>query len=83
MYIKMKKAGKVKLWDETQENMCGFCIFAGKIPNDDDNITCTKKKKVFEFTNTCKKFKFDILKKDVRRAKVPDFSKFSAENFQL
>ena len=70
------------LWGEEQENMCGYCIFAGRIP-DDERVTCSKKKKITEFSDTCKKFRFDIQKKNVRRAKVPDFSKFSAENFQL
>ena len=70
------------LWDENQENTCGYCIFAGRIPND-DRVTCLKKTGIFEFNHTCKKFKFDILKKDVRRKKIPDFSKFSAENFKL
>ena len=71
-----------KLWDEGQENTCGYCIYAGRIPND-DRLTCLKRSGIFEFTHTCKKFKFDILKKNVRRKKIPDFSKFSAENFQL
>ena len=73
---------EAKLWDEKQENTCGYCIYSGCLPND-DRVTCLKRKGIFEFTDTCRKFKFDILKKDVRRKKIPDFSKFTAENFQL
>ena len=78
----MNEDKKGQIWDEEQENTCGYCIFSGRIPSD-DRVTCSRKTGIFEFNDTCKKFKFDILKKEVTRKRIPDFSKFSAENFEL
>ena len=73
---------KCTLWDPNQENTCGYCIYAKRMA-DGENVICKKKNNVFSFSATCRKFEFDILKKDVRRRKMPDFGKFSKENFEL
>lgn len=78
----IKKKNKFDLWDKFQENRCGFCVY-GKLMADNEHIICQKRKNIYEFNDICKKFEFDILKKDVRRRKKPDFSKFSPENFEL
>lgn len=76
----MKK--KQELWDKKQEDTCGYCAYAKRMA-DDEHIICTKKNNIFEFNHSCRKFTFDIIKKNVRRKKMPDFSKFSVENFEL
>lgn len=73
---------KYNLWDVKQEDTCGFCVYAKRMA-DGENVICRKKNNVFPFSSSCRKFEFDILKKEVRRKKTPDFSKFSKENFEL
>jgi hypothetical protein len=76
------KVNKVELWDASQERSCGYCAHSKILP-DEDKIICQKKKNIFAFSDSCKKFEFDILKKNVKRQKRPNFSKFSKENFTL
>lgn len=78
----VKKLKKSEFWDENQENTCGYCQH-GKVMHGCDQVICQKRKNLFAFSHTCRKFKFDILKKDVRRQRVPDFQKFSKEQFEL
>ncbi len=73
---------KIPLWDEKQENTCGFCQYATLLSGS-EQIICTKRKNLYVISHTCRKFKFDILKKDVRRQKMPDFGRFSKEQFEL
>lgn len=73
---------KCNLWDIKQEETCGYCIY-GKRLADNENVICKKRNNVFPFSARCRKFQFDILKKNVRRKKVPDFKRFSKENFEL
>ena len=75
----MKKA---PLWDETQESTCGFCQYATLLGGT-EQVICTKRKNLYSLTHTCRKFKFDILKKNVRRQKLPDFRRFTKEQFEL
>ena len=70
------------LWDEKQESTCAFCEYA-KVLTDCEQVICSKKKNLYVSSHSCKKFKFDILKKDVRRLKVPEFQKFTKEQFEL
>ena len=74
---------KTPLWDDKQESTCGFCQHATLLMADCEQVICNKKKNVFHFSHSCKKFKFDILKKDVRRQKLPDFNRFRKEQFEL
>ena len=73
---------KCNLWDVNQENTCGYCVHA-KLLLDGEHVTCKKKKNMYLFSDTCKKFTFDILKKDLRRRKTPDFSRFNKSDFEL
>lgn len=77
----MEKVKKIEFWDSSQENSCGYCIYAKILP--EDKIICQKKKNIFNFSDKCRRFKFDILKKNVRRQKMPNFSQYSKENFIL
>ncbi len=73
---------KQDLWDKKQEDTCGYCAY-GKRMADGDHVICLKRKNIYDFSHSCKKFQFDIMKKEVRRAKKPDFSKFSASDFKI
>ena len=73
---------KVPLWDEKQEGICAFCEYANVLA-DGEQVICNKRKNLYSASHTCKKFKFDILKKDVRRQRVPEFKKFKKEQFEL
>lgn len=73
---------KAPLWDNKQENSCGFCQHANVLANG-EQVICKKRKNLYTITHTCRKFRFDILKKDVRRQKLPDFGRYSEEQFRL
>ena len=73
---------KCNLWDVNQENTCGYCVHA-RVLMDGDKVVCKKKNNMFAFSDTCKKFTFDILKKNLRRRKTPDFSGFNKSDFEL
>ena len=73
---------KGSLWDEKQENTCAFCEYATMLA-DCEQVICKKRKNLYAASYTCRKFKFDILKKDVRRQRVPEFKKFKKEQFEL
>lgn len=73
---------KVPLWDENQESTCAFCEYA-RVLSDCEQVICNKRKNLYQASYSCKKFKFDILKKDVRRQRAPEFKKFKKEQFEL
>lgn len=73
---------KAPLWDDKQENTCRFCEYATLLA-ECGQVICKKRKNLFVDSHTCRKFKFDILKKDVRRQKLPDFKRFRKEQFEL
>ncbi len=76
------KRENTPLWDDKQENTCGFCQHANILASG-EQVICQKRKNLYDISHTCRKFRFDILKKDVRRPKKPDFSRFSEKNFEL
>ena len=73
---------KIPLWDTNQESTCAYCQYA-KVLTECDQVICQKRKNLYTVAHSCRKFKFDILKKEVCRAKVPDFDQFSSEQFKL
>jgi len=73
---------KCNLWDINQEDTCGYCIHAKRM-TDGESVICKKKNNIYPFDFSCKKFNFDILKKNLKRQKKPDFSKFKQSDFEL
>ena len=61
--------------------MCKYCTNAKPIPYTEDML-CKRCGAVPE-THVCKKFKYNLLARDVRRKKGLDVTKFSAEDFSL
>lgn len=62
------------------ERACDYCIHGTRV--DEDLILCVKKG-MKEPGNSCRKFKYDPLKRKPSKAKPLDFSKYDKENFSL
>ena len=67
----MKKDKQVfhPLWEDEGIKICRFCAFAKRITATEE-IFCEKKKQILPEDNSCKKYKYDILKKELRRRKA-------------
>lgn len=64
----MKKTDEIPLWTQENPDICRFCAFSKRVATTED-IYCEKKKSYFNQEFTCKKFKYDILKKELRRGR--------------
>ena len=54
------------IYSDDINKICAVCVMANECDNGE--ILCTKKNKTFPATNVaCRKFRYDILKKKVRR----------------
>ncbi len=61
----------IPIWENEGPDICRFCAFA-KRNEKQQTVYCEKRKKEFPEDKTCRKFKYDILKKDLRRMKRPE-----------
>ena len=77
----MKKEAVTPLWTQENPSICRFCAFAKRFSLTEE-IYCEKKKKFFNEDFTCRKFRYDILKKELRRRKAA-LPKHSAEDFEI
>ena len=77
----MKKTEEIPLWTQENPDICRFCAFA-KVNKESKEAYCEKKKKYFNEEETCKKFKYDILKKELRRGKTQTI-KHTAKEFEI
>ena len=59
---------------------CSYCEFSTKL--DEDRMLCSKKG-ITAVYSACRKFKYDPCKRVPPRAKAPDFSQYSEEDFKL
>lgn len=59
---------------------CSYCEFATKL--DEDQVLCSKRG-IMGVYNACRKFKYDPCKRIPPRAKAPDFSKYTEDDFKL
>lgn len=62
------------------DRACAYCIHGAKI--DEDIILCAKKG-IKMPDDSCRKFKYDPLKRTPKKAKPLDFSKYDTEDFSL
>jgi hypothetical protein len=70
------------IYSEEINKICGLCQYAERIDGDEDNMNCAIKKASVPFTGeVCRKFKYDIFKKTVRRKKK--LKTYSAADFEL
>ena len=77
----MKKKDMIPLWEKDAPAICRFCAFAKRFSATED-IYCEKKKNFMAEDETCRKFKFDILKKELRRGRTSILS-HSPEDFEI
>lgn len=72
---KKEQIAEIPLWENEMPEICRFCAFAARISNSED-IFCEKKKQIIAEDFSCKKFKYDILKKELKRRKrvTPGFN---------
>ena len=61
--MKKKNAFEVPLWTQENPDICRFCAFAKPVTATED-VYCEKKKTFLNQEETCRKFKYDILKKE-------------------
>ena len=62
------------------ERSCSYCLYGAKL--EDDAILCSKKG-MRGIDESCRKFKYDPLKRVPRKAKAMDFTKYKQEDFSL
>ena len=71
------------IYSEDINKVCALCVNAEPIPENKDEMYCKLYKKNTAITkNDCKKFKYDIFKKTVRRKRRLK-TEFTAEDFEL
>ena len=61
---------------------CVFCVNSKKC-DEDEMVFCAKKNKNVKEDFVCRKYEYDIFKREIKRKKKPDFSRFSEEEFRL
>ncbi|MBE7028756.1 MAG: hypothetical protein IKZ35_06030 [Clostridia bacterium] len=77
----MKKEDVIPLWTQETPSICRFCAYAKRFSATCD-IYCEKKKNFLHEEESCKKFKYDILKKELRRNSRP-VKKHTPEEFKI
>lgn len=75
-----RKKEEFPLWVQENPDICRFCAYAKR--DGSTIIYCEKKKKNFTEDSTCRKFKYDILKKELRRGQTVAI-KHSPEEFEI
>lgn len=68
------------LFRKKMEKSCSYCAHGAAL--DEDTVLCTKKG-LQPITGKCRRFRYDATKRIPRKAKAPDFSKYSESDFTL
>ena len=71
----------INMFKDVESPKCYFCEHGKRIPNTSD-VICSKKGIVSE-EYVCKKYSYDIFKREVKRKANLNTSKFSKEDFEL
>ena len=72
---------KIPLWEQEVPSICRFCGYA-KLFTIREEVMCEKRGQIYPEDHTCKKFVYDILKKNTIR-KPQERKKYAKEQFQL
>lgn len=71
------------IYSEEINKICGLCEYAEAIEGDTDCMHCIKKNADVSITNaSCRKFKYDIMKRTARRRKKR-IKSYSPADFEL
>ena len=82
MQLFVLKGVFVLIYSEDINKVCALCVYA-ELNGEADEVYCTRYKKNTAATKgDCKKFKYDIFKKTVRRKRRLK-TEFTAEDFKL
>ena len=79
--MKKEKEVLVPLWEEEEYKICRFCAFAKRVSVLEE-VYCEKKKQVVPEDSVCRKYKYDILKKELRRRKAVS-RKYNKGDFEI
>jgi len=79
--VKKEKEILVPLWEDEEYSMCRYCAFAKRVPASEE-VYCEKKKQVMAEQEICKKYKYDILKKELSRRRVSS-GKYNKGDFEI
>lgn len=79
--MKKEKIPAVPLWEEEELKICRFCAYARRIAASED-VFCERKKQPQSEENTCKKYRYDILKKELRRRRAA-VKKYNKGDFEI
>lgn len=70
------------IFKRKDDAMCVYCVHSEKC-SEEDYVFCSKKRKQVKEHSSCLRYEYDIFKREVKRKKKPDFSRFSEEDFKL
>ena len=76
----MKKSAEIPVWTQENPSICRFCAFAKRLESEE--VYCEKKKKNLSEDETCRKFRYDILKKELRRGRSQTV-KYDPKQFEI
>ena len=76
-----KEKISIPLWTQENPSICRFCAFAKRLAGTED-VYCEKKKTYLSEEHTCRKFQYDVLKKELRRRKSTTV-KYDAKQFEI
>ena len=79
--MEKKENNDIPLWTHDGPEICRYCAYGKRIAATED-VFCEKYKKMNSEDFSCKKFVYDILKKEVRRVK-PRTSEYSSKQFEI
>jgi len=71
------------MYSENIEKICRYCQWAKNAVGVADYMQCSVHGGYFRLSHTCENFKYDILKKSVRRKKDISNHGFTAADFSL
>lgn len=70
------------MYSENIEKICSVCVHSGAVKGSATHLMCALGGGYVPKSHTCAKFKYDVLKKQVRR-RPPLENSFTAEDFKL
>lgn len=72
----------MSIYSQDIDRVCRLCVYSKITKGVSDYVLCTNDGGFYKLNHTCGIFKYDILKKQVRRKKEFE-TKFTADDFKL
>ncbi|MCC8168940.1 MAG: hypothetical protein LIO59_00895, partial [Oscillospiraceae bacterium] len=78
----INQGAKAMIYSEDKNKICGLCQYAVNTAGDEDSVHCSRKHRDFAVSSeACRKFRYDIFKKKVRRKRK--LKTYSPADFEL